>query len=126
MPTHDPAGFHLALAVTVAVIVATIALTIWFSERSYRALRHAIIQGQLELQRGTRELQHGTERLQAGYERLQAGYERLQEGQERLQEGQAEIKRLEIVIGGMVYQEDERTRALITARFEEMLARLPR
>jgi hypothetical protein len=48
------------------------------------------------------------------------------QGLAELQRGQAELKRLDIVIGGMVYQEDEKTRALIVARFDELMRQLPR
>ena len=93
----------VAVSVVIVVVgfVAMISLTLWGiydMRRGHTALHQAVIQGQIALERGLAELQRG----------------------------QAELKRLDIVIGGMVYQEDETTRALITARFEEMLARLPR
>ena len=98
MLPYDPATVHLTLGVLAFASIAMLGLTIYLGERSYRANRHAIIQGLLELQRGTREIQQGL----------------------------VELRRLQITIGGMVYQEDEKTRALITARFDEMLRLLPR
>jgi hypothetical protein len=79
MPAHGVAGLDLAIVTSVAVIVAAIALTLYM-ERSYRALRHAIIQGQLELQRGTRELQRGQEEIK----RLEIVTERFDEMLRRL------------------------------------------
>jgi hypothetical protein len=99
MTPHDPGTLPLAIAVTGFVVM--ISLMVWSfydSRRSYRALQHAILHGQIELQRGQTELQRG----------------------------QTELKRLDIVIGGLVYQEDEKIRALITARFDELLRLLPR
>ena len=43
-----------------------------------------------------------------------------------MRRGHDELKRLDIVIGGLVYQEDEKTRALIKARFDELTRQLPR
>jgi hypothetical protein len=43
-----------------------------------------------------------------------------------MKRGHDELKRLDITIGGLVYQEDEKTRALITARFDEIMRQLPR
>jgi hypothetical protein len=54
------------------------------------------------------------------------GFLEMRRGHLELQRGQAELKRLDIVIGGLVYQEDEKIRALITARFDELLRQLPR
>ena len=54
------------------------------------------------------------------------GFRDMRRGHEELARGHAELKRLDIVIGGLVYQEDEKTRALITARFDELMRQLPR
>jgi hypothetical protein len=54
------------------------------------------------------------------------GFRDMKQGQAELARGHAELKRLDIVIGGLVYQEDEKTRALITARFDELMRQLPR
>ena len=54
------------------------------------------------------------------------GFRDMQHGQAELAHGHAELKRLDIVIGGLVYQEDEKTRALITARFDELMRQLLR
>ena len=100
----------VAVSVVIVVVgfVAMISLTLWGvhdMRRGHVTLHHAVIQGQIALERGLVELQRG---------------------HVELQHGQAELKRLDIVIGGMVYQEDEKTRALIIARFDEMLRLLPR
>ncbi len=47
-------------------------------------------------------------------------------GSRDMRRGHDELKRLDIVIGGLVYQEDEKTRALIKARFDELTRQLPR
>ena len=60
------------------------------------------------------------------FRELTRGQAELKRGQGELTRGQGELKRLDIVIGGFVYQEDEKTRALITARFDELMRQLPR
>ena len=47
-------------------------------------------------------------------------------GSRDMRRGHDELKRLDIVIGGLVCQEDEKTRALIKARFDELTRQLPR
>ena len=54
------------------------------------------------------------------------GFHTIKHDHLELLRGQAELKRLDIAIGGLVYQEDEKTRALITARFDDLLRQLPR
>ena len=43
-----------------------------------------------------------------------------------MRRGQAELKRLDIVLGALIVQEDERLRALVENRIDDLLARLPR
>ena len=43
-----------------------------------------------------------------------------------MRRGQAELKRLDIVLGSLIYQEDEKIRALVNNRIDELLAQLSR
>lgn len=43
-----------------------------------------------------------------------------------MRRGQAELKRLDIVLGRLIYQEDEKIRALVNNRIDDLLAQLSR
>jgi uncharacterized membrane protein (DUF106 family) len=104
-------SFDIPTAITVTgfvVMIVLAAVTLYFSYVWHRALRHVTTQGLLELQRGTRELRREVD-----------------ENLQRLDKKHDEMRKLQITIGGLVYREDEKTRALITARFDEVLRRLP-
>lgn len=47
-------------------------------------------------------------------------------GYRDMRRGQAELKRLDIVLGAMIVQEDEKIRALVNNRIDDLLAQLSR